>query len=259
MKIVAILFGYAIIFVFFFWLAKTIGRAVNRKKTGTAFRSHPVDRASVNKAPSFSDIQSVFKSVIPCKRCGAKLKVPCNRGIIEVTCPKCGNKFRHDSGAKDETAAKSPTPPKPPRSSKPVDELNNYRPGGALRREINQNPTSAREALLNLIATWAASCIRTQLFDRTSDLWKMVQKHGGSLQSASISFAACQVNFDFRFSNAPAPGHTFQYSYNEITNEEGKAPIVLNNMEIEWVRCAALSHLADTAPRAKMKNGRIWY
>ena len=28
-----------------------------------------------------------------CKRCGAMLRVPKGRGVITITCPKCGNKF----------------------------------------------------------------------------------------------------------------------------------------------------------------------
>lgn len=29
----------------------------------------------------------------PCPKCGQKLRVPANKGAVEVTCPKCGEKF----------------------------------------------------------------------------------------------------------------------------------------------------------------------
>lgn len=137
------------------------------------------------------------------------------------------------------------------------DELDAYRPGGARRKEINTTPSERREALLNCIATWASAMVRTQFFDQSGALWQKVKEYGGWLESVKMTFSAYQVDLEFRFANTPESGHTFQYAYNEITNEEGKAPVRLNAKEIEWVQCAALSHLADTAPRAKMKNGWI--
>lgn len=32
--------------------------------------------------------------VIECQKCSAKMRVPTNKGTIEVTCPKCANVFK---------------------------------------------------------------------------------------------------------------------------------------------------------------------
>lgn len=207
-----------------------------------------------------------IKQIINCRSCHAKLRVPVNRGNLMVRCPKCGAEFVHDSGPKPwsparasaEKPPKKTTPPKAPKTPKaPLDELDNYRPGGALRQQINTSPSNTREALLNLIATWTAASLRTYLYDQTSALWEKVRGYGGRIESASLELGADQLKLDFRFAKAPAPGHTFQYTYNEITEREVSAPIRLSLDEIQWVRCAALSRLADTVPNARMKNGRL--
>ena len=36
--------------------------------------------------------------IIYCTQCKSKLRVPCNKGVLEITCPRCKNKFRFDSG-----------------------------------------------------------------------------------------------------------------------------------------------------------------
>lgn len=38
--------------------------------------------------------------IIICKRCGCNLRLPANKGILAVTCPKCKYKFQFDSGPK---------------------------------------------------------------------------------------------------------------------------------------------------------------
>lgn len=40
------------------------------------------------------------KMIVNCKKCQAKLALPPNAGILEVTCPKCKYVFRCDTGAK---------------------------------------------------------------------------------------------------------------------------------------------------------------
>lgn len=202
------------------------------------------------------------QQIITCRSCHAKLRVPVNRGNLMVHCLKCGTEFIHDSGPKPWSPAsaykppKKATPPKAPKTPKaPLDELANYRPGGALRQQINTSPSNTREALLNLIATWTAASLRTYLYDHTSALWENVRGCGGRIESASLELGVDQLKLNFRFANAPAPGYTFQYTYNEITESEGDAPIRLSLNEIEWVRCATLSRLADTVPLARMENG----
>ena len=33
-----------------------------------------------------------------CTQCGCNLRLPRGKGVLDVTCPKCGNRFRFDSG-----------------------------------------------------------------------------------------------------------------------------------------------------------------
>lgn len=33
----------------------------------------------------------------PCENCGAKMRVPINKGKIKVTCPKCGHQFSRET------------------------------------------------------------------------------------------------------------------------------------------------------------------
>lgn len=40
------------------------------------------------------------KQLISCPDCGAKLRVPVNKGMIRVTCPACHNSFHYFSGSK---------------------------------------------------------------------------------------------------------------------------------------------------------------
>lgn len=217
------------------------------------------------------EAQAGGNQIIGCPKCHAKLQVPGQKGKLMIHCPKCGAQFLYDSGARPGAATNPqkpfapPKPAKPPQSSvkpkppkQPPNELDYYRPGGFLRQEINPNPTDTREALLNLIAVWTSASVRNQLFDRNGELWQLLQQYGGRIESVWLEFASSQLTLKFHFVNAPESGHNFQYSYNEITNKEGDAPIYLSDQEIQWVRCAALSHLADTVPEAQMKNGRIW-
>ena len=46
--------------------------------------------------------------IIVCKRCGCNLRLPANRGVLVVTCPKCKYEFRFDSGPKSANANTNP-------------------------------------------------------------------------------------------------------------------------------------------------------
>lgn len=214
--------------------------------------------------------QTDGNQMICCPKCHVNLQVPGQKGKLMIHCPKCGAQFLYDSGARPGASAKPQKPSAPPKPAKspqssvkpkppkqPPNELDYYRPGGFLRQEINPNPTDTREALLNLIAVWASASVRNQLFDRNGELWQLLQQYGGRIESVLPEFTSSQLTLKFHFVNAPESGHNFQYSYNEIANKEGNAPIYLSDQEIEWVRCAALSHLADKVPSARMKAGRI--
>lgn len=203
------------------------------------------------------------KQTILCPACRQKLRVPQNKGKLMVRCPRCGKEFLHNSGSTPPAAPKAPAPsfraPRPATSSgqsAPAgDELDRYRPGGSLRKELNLHPTQAREALLNLLAAWAAAFVRVHLYDRTSTLWELAHKHGGSIESVRLDWGADQVQIMVRFVHAPAPEYPLQYTYNEAAKKEGEAPIVLTSREADWVRDAALSRLADTVPEARMQKG----
>ena len=187
--------------------------------------------------------QDRSRQIIACQLCGARLRIPRNRGMLEITCPKCQGKFYFDSGKK---------------ISYDNNELSAYRKGGKSRAEIPANPTTQREALLALSAAWSASYVSRVVFDRNSDLWQMVKKSGGRIDYLLLTYTGTEAIFDIYFCNAPESSHTFRYTYNEIVGDSNSGTISLQNNEIDLVRRMTLSRIVDDKPNAKMKSGRIY-
>lgn len=72
--------------------------------------------------------------ILPCKQCGQKLRIPTNRGRLQVRCPSCGYRFLYD--------------PKLAKAGEPLDTLNEI--------ESKQCPGKA-ESLMSLASILATS------------------------------------------------------------------------------------------------------
>lgn len=73
-----------------------------------------------------------------------------------------------------------------PSPDREKNELDGYRPGGALRAEISQHPATAREALLGRIARWIASLVAELTLNRSGSLWTMLEQYGATVDDSLL-------------------------------------------------------------------------
>ena len=69
---------FTISFIPFFGFLRSIGKAVGKFKKGVL---------------SYMEYQ-----MLQCTQCNCKMRLPRNKGVLEVTCPRCKNTFRFNSG-----------------------------------------------------------------------------------------------------------------------------------------------------------------
>lgn len=220
---------------------------IRKKKTGktgggkTASAPHP----------SGAQPQPEQKQTIQCPQCHANLRVPTNRGMIEVTCARCRSKFRYNTGAKS-TAASSG-------AYASGNELDDYRKGGRMWLDIPK-PGTHRDICVarnSLIATWVAVTICEE-FDENGDTAAFLRKQGGSLECVELAYTESEVVITDYLRNAPIPKYEDRRSYNAWSKDEDKPPIYPSADERLWLRRATLSYLIEKNPGLYMRNGRIY-
>lgn len=191
-------------------------------------------------------------AIISCINCGAKMRVPRNRGRLEVTCPSCRRKFMYESGRK---------PAQQYSSGQQYDsnELRLYKRGGAQRMEMPDLSTCNDIFVVTrvLIASWVASYIVNIVLDRNSELWrKVLNGHGTTLDYVEVRLTRTGADFDIHIHHAPLDHFNYQFTYNEITESSGPV-VTLGDWEIQAVLRMALSRVADLRPDAFVKGSRI--
>ena len=70
-------------------------------KTRAYFTEKSRQRDAKKKAKQLKKEQSKIYKFYGCPKCSQKIRVPRNRGKIEISCPKCGEKFIKNTGKKN--------------------------------------------------------------------------------------------------------------------------------------------------------------
>jgi len=191
-------------------------------------------------------------AIISCINCSAKMRVPRNRGRLEVTCPSCRRKFMYESGRK---------PAQQYSSGQQYDsnELRLFKRGGAQRMEMPDLSTCNDIFVVTrvLIASWIASYIVNIVLDRNSELWRKVfNGHGTTLDYVEVRLTRTGADFDIHIHHAPLDHFNYQYTYNEITESSGPV-VTLGDWEIQAVLRMALSRVADLRPDSFVRGTRV--